>query len=251
MLRKSIPFLCGVLALAACDDTTSPNDGSITLSLALGGTAPAASHVAAPFADISLSDADDTLVISRVALVLREIELKRLNDDDCVVGSDDDSCEEFEIGPVLLELDVDGGIDQIVAVDVPADTYREIEFEIHKPDDVDTTDQAFIALNPEFDGVSIRVEGTFNGESFVFEQDLNEKQEIDLSPPLDVRNGEGPINLTLTLDVTSWFANGGDLIDPRTANAGGDNEGVVENNIRASIDLFEDRDEDGERDGDN
>lgn len=38
---------------------------------------------------------------------------------------------------------------------------------------------------------------------------------------------------------------GGDLIDPRTADVGGQYEELVEDNIRASIEAFED-DEDGE-----
>ncbi len=42
----------------------------------------------------------------------------------------------------------------------------------------------------------------------------------------------------------------GSLIDPRTAGDGGPNEGLVEDNIRASIDGFEDEDEDGEDDDD-
>ena len=236
-----------LLAAGACDDSTSPNDASVSLSLALAGAGPSTSMLT-PLTDISIGDGEDTLVISRVAIVLREIELKRLNDDDCVIDSDDDSCEEFEVGPVLLEVDVNGGVDQVVAIDVPADTYRELEFDVHKPDNSEPEGQAFIAANPDFDGVSIRVEGTFNGEAFVFEQDLNEEQEIDLNPAVVVREGEGPVNLTLTLDVSTWFMDGVSVIDPRTANAGGDNEQTVEDNIRNSIDLFEDRDSDGERD---
>lgn len=249
MIRRATALLGLAFAAAACDDTTSPNDASVSLSLALAGAGPSAALVAQPLADISISDAENTLVISRVAIVLREIELKRLNDDECVVGSMDDSCEEFEVGPVLLEVDVDGGVDQIVAIDVPADIYRELEFDVHKPEAGDAAGQAFIAANPDFDGVSIRVEGTFNGESFVFEQDLNEEQEFDLNPPLDVVEGEGPVNLTLTLDVSTWFMAGTAVVDPRTANVGGENEQTVEDNIRSSIDLFEDRDRDGERDG--
>ncbi len=71
------------------------------------------------------------------------------------------------------------------------------------------------------------------------------------SLPLVVEEGAQPTNVTLLIDVTTWFvALDGSLIDPRTAGNGGPNEGLVEDNIRASIDGFEDEDEDGEDDDD-
>lgn len=200
--------------------------------------------------DIVLQDDTHTLEITSVQLVLREIELERLSDDDCddVPGASDD-CEEFEIGPILLTLPLDGSIVQIVEAQIPADTYDELEFEIHKPEDDTPEDLAFLAANPTFKGVSIRVEGTFDGEEFVFEQDMDAEQEIDLSPPLTVTEASGPIELTLSLDVTGWFVTAnGSLIDPRTANKGGPNEDLVEDNIERSFDVFEDDDLDGERD---
>jgi len=200
--------------------------------------------------DLVLQDDTHTLEISRVAIVLREIEMERVDDDDCDdhVAGDDDSCEEFEIGPILLELPLDGSIDQLVSADVPPGTYDELEFEIHKPES-DGDDEAILTANPEFDGVSIRVEGTFDGEDFVFLQDLDAEQEIDLSPPLVVEEGSGPIDVTLRLDVSGWFVRpDGSLIDPRTANKDQPNEEIVEDNIERSIDVFEDDDQDGEPD---
>lgn len=93
--------------------------------------------------------------------------------------------------------------------------------------------------------------GRYDGESFEFMQDLDVEQEVELSPPLVVEEGAQPMNVTLLIDVTTWFvAPDGSLIDPRTAGDGGPNEGLVEDNIRASIDGFEDEDEDGEDDDD-
>jgi hypothetical protein len=43
-------------------------------------------------------------------------------------------------------------------------------------------------------------------------------------------------------------AGGGLLIDPASANTGGPNKSVVENNIVNSFDAFEDNDEDGAHD---
>ena len=191
----------------------------------------------------------ETLVISRVAVVVRQIKLKRtvaLDCDNSATGSDD-SCKEFVAGPMILEIPLDGSVVTVTSINVPPDSYDEVEFEIHKPSDDTEADLSFLQANPDFDDVSVRVEGTFDGEPFIFLQDLNEKQKLDLSPALVLADGI-PSNITLSVDVLAWFlAPGGSLIDPATANKGGDNENVVENNIKSSIEAFEDSDHDGHR----
>lgn len=245
------------LAISACDDSTSPaSNVPLTLSVALEQTAPAAVSDFESFAlagDITQDDGSHTVVISRAAVVLRDVEAQRVSAPDCSDGSggegSDDDCEEIEVGPFLIELPLDGSVTTVISVDLPPDAYDEVEFDIHTPDDDNPSDLEFLATYPEFKGVSVRVEGTFDGEDFLFLQDLNAEQEIALSPPLEVGEGGGPVNLTLTIDLRSWFVNGdGTLIDPREANKGGDFEEPVEANIEASIDLFEDDDRDGEDD---
>lgn len=252
--RSRIASVLVVLALFACDDSMSPEGSApVTLSVAVDQSAAAGVagfETAGLAADITQNDGEHTLVLSRVAVVLREVELERLSAEDCPDGvPDDDECEEFEAGPFLLELPLDGSVTTMVSVDADPDVYDEVEFDIHKPEDDSAEDLAFLTAHPDFDGVSIRVEGTFDGEAFVFLQDLNAEQEMPLVPPLEVVAGAGPVNLTLTIDVRSWFVDGaGSLIDPREANVGGASEEIVEDNIEASIDLFEDDDRDGEED---
>jgi hypothetical protein len=55
--------------------------------------------------------------MDRVAMVVREVELKRVSDDDCdaLAGADHDACEAFEVGPILLEVPLDGSVAQIMA----------------------------------------------------------------------------------------------------------------------------------------
>ena len=55
--------------------------------------------------------------------------------------------------------------------------------------------------------------------------------------------------LTIRTDVSKWFVNGTALVDPGTALVGGANEGLVENNIRASFRGFHDQNENGLDDG--
>jgi len=53
--------------------------------------------------------------------------------------------------------------------------------------------------------------------------------------------------VTLRVLLNEWFIDSsGALIDPASANHGEPNEGVVEDNIQASMEAFEDRDEDGD-----
>ena len=249
-----------VLAVAACDDSASPltgpgsaAPGSVSLSIAAPTSGGAAMAAGGALFDVVQNDGTSELVIQQTALVLRKIELERQFDDDCddhISGTDDD-CEEFSSGPMILELPMDGSVDHVVTINnVPADTYDEVEFEIHKPEDDTAEDLAFISANPAFDGVSIRVEGTFDGSPFTYVTDLNEDQEYNLVPPLVV-DGSSAVNLTLSIDVTTWFvAPDGSLVDPTSANKGGPNENLVENNIERSIEIFEDDDRDGDDDSD-
>ena len=246
--RLFAAFLIAAFSLA-CDSNTEPaGSGGVSFStVATPAALPAGAAVGA--GELTQTDGEHTLVITRVAVVLREIELERVEDNDCPDGVEEDDCEEFEVGPTLLEMGLEGTVEQVVAIQAPAGSYDELEFDIHKPEDDTPEDLAFIAANPDFERVSIRVEGTFDGEDFLFLQDLNEEQELDLSPPLEVAEGAATTNVTLQLDVTTWFVRSdGSLIDPGTANKGGPNESLVEQNIENSIEAFEDDDHDGDDD---
>ena len=189
----------------------------------------------------------NTLEITRVQVVLREIELERLEVADCDVEPEPLGCEDFETGPVLIDLSLDGTTDTNVSVAVSAGTYDEIEFDIHKASADDPEDDAFLALNPAWEGKSIVVEGFYNTMPFTYETDLNEEQELPLVPNLVIGEDAPPTNVTIRLDVGTWFVDGnGDLFDPATALKGQPNENLAKDNIKASIDAFEDEDMDGD-----
>ena len=101
--------------------------------------------------------------------------------------------------------------------------------------------------NPTMEGKSIAVEGTYNGDPFSYETDLNEEQEFDLIPNLVIGEDAPATNITIRLDVSTWFVDAnGNLFDPATAAKGEPNENLAENNIKNSIDAFEDEDRDGD-----
>lgn len=248
---KSIHKTIGLaLALAfvplACNDATGPEGGTpLTLSIMVpgsGGAAPAAALFNA--GELTLSDGVNTLVIQSAEVVLREIEFERAEvlggcgaDDGEVDGTDDDSCEEFKAAPILLSLPLDGTVDQTITVAVLPGAYDEIEFDVHKLSD-DGLDQALLDQHPEFEGISVKVTGTWNGNPFEYTSDLEAEQEIEFATPLQL---DGAGNVTLSVDLATWFADGsGNLIDPSSAN-----NDLVENNIEASFEGFEDDDHDG------
>lgn len=231
----------------ACSDGTGPNGShQATLSI-VTRAAPAAAMVNA-LQDETLVDGQNTLVIASAEVVFREIELKRI-DVSCDDAVNDDDCEEFEVGPVLYDLPLDGQVDQVVGISIEPGTYRELEFEIHKVTD-DEEDAAFRAAHPDMVGTSIRVRGTFNGNPFTYTTDLDVEQEFDLSPPLVVDENTTSTNVTVLLDLDAWFRDGaGNLMDPASGNKGEANEGVIKENIKQSTEAFEDDDRDGDDDG--
>jgi hypothetical protein len=237
-------------ALSACGDSGGPSSQpQVAFNLA---TKPAAAAVAlktslaAAAVPETYTDADgNTLVISRVQLVMSELELESATTgDDCDIADAEGECEELKLGPFLVDLPLGtGGVARNFSVAIAAGSYDEVEFEIHKPESSD--EAAFIAANPDFDGVSIRAEGTYNGTPFTYSSDLDVEMEIDLDPPLEVVDGAAT-DLTLLVDLSTWFRDaGGALLDPASANKGEANEGVVKENVKASLEAFEDDDRDG------
>jgi hypothetical protein len=242
------------VAANACGDSTGPNTGTVSLSLASrpsASTAPLASSSSFR-PSITISENGNTLVITRAQLVLREIDLMPASATDCVAGAADD-CREISVGPVLVELPVDGAASGPVAVsmsaEVPVGSYTDVEFELHKVSTPENArEQAFLEANPSFNDVSARIEGTYNGQPFVFTARANSAQRFRFSTPLVV--DASTQNVTVNVDLAAWFRNSsGALIDPATANTGGQHESVVANNIQASFKAFSDDNRDGRDDG--
>ncbi|HWP38912.1 MAG TPA: hypothetical protein VNL18_15305 [Gemmatimonadales bacterium] len=256
-MKRALGLTMGLVAVAAagCSDGAGPGTQPIvSLSFATrlpSGMSPQAAPGASQswslaMANDTIKDGTNTLVITSAQIVLREIELERQEVTDCDVEPEPAGCEDFEIGPVLVSLPLGPGATEQVAVEVPPGTYTEVEFEIHKVSS-DPEDAAFRAAHPEFADKSIRVQGTFNGTPFTFESDLDVEQELDLVPPLVIADSLTSTNLTVRVGLANWFrGSDGKLVNPATANKGGANEGIVKENIKQSVEAFEDHDEDGD-----
>ena len=239
----AVALLAAAMA-AGCNDSTSPGGArSVSLSFASGTTGASASIAPGLNADIVVGSGTNAVTINRVQLVLREIELKKASDEACADGTSDDECEEVSLGPVLVDLPLDGSVTSPFSVSIPEGTYREIEFELHKPEDNgDARDAAFLATNPTFARTSVRIQGVYNGAPFTLSTDVNEELELEFEPALVV-GAEGG-NATINVDVARWFRTStGTILAPTSGNLR-----AISENIAASFRAFDDDDRNGRRD---
>lgn len=239
---KALIAVPALLALAAACDSTSPGDRQ-GVGISFSTRAAAAAGPGASMA-ITVTNGANTLVITKAQLVLRELELKLAASTSCATGTAADDCEEIQLGPMLIDLPVTDALTTPITAQVPPGTYREIEFDIRRPG-TDPADAAFVAANPNFNNVSIRVEGTYNGTAFVFTSQLDQEVQIDLNPPAVITDANN--NVTIAVNIRDWFTGtGGVLINPATANPGQPNASIVAEKIKVSLRAFEDDDKNGQ-----
>ncbi len=248
-MRNRVLTALGVAAVAAaCSTGTGPGGPTASLSFTTKpGGAPAFSSVAA--LDDTIISGSDVLIITKAQIVLRQVELKRADGmacDSTGPAGDEDGCEEFKTDPMVVSLPLDGQVATAITIAIPPGTYNELDFEVHKLEG--SADQALITQYPDLDGLSIRLEGTFNGTAFVYESDLDVEQENELTTPIVVADSTSAVNVTMGIDLSSWFRSGQALVDPASANHGGANESLVKENIKRSFRSFEDDDRDGHDD---
>lgn len=267
MSRIVLSTLVAAALVGACTDGTGPSlapEGAEEVSLSFSttdgsGISADLSGAIAAGAEIRIASGSDSLVIRRAQMVLEEIEFES-EDHSCrrrmaaagVDTSDRDRrrqyCDGFEVefGPVVVDLPTGDHVNAGATLRVPPGLYDEIKFDIEPLDDHNgRSDDRYGRPGPR--NSSILVEGTFNGEPFVYLSDLEAEVELDFHPALSIR--PGGFNVTIRVDVSGWFTtDDGQVIDPTSANAGGPNQALVERNILASLAAFGDVDRDGRRD---
>ena len=247
----------GVVALGACSDIGG--SGSRMLSVSVTTRSPAAlSRAVGLSRDIAIGPGGE-LVLKKVQLVLGRIEISRSDlapcaddaedsgDDDLNSSnkeSDDDDCEELSVDPLLVNVPVDDAVHTVITVPLAQGTYKRLEAKL-KP--VDATTLAALGGPSDLVGNSVRVEGTYKGNPFVFTSPIRTELELKFDPPLVI--DASTKNATVNIDVTKWFVRAnGTVIDPATANAGTSNGELVADNIRDSFEAFEDDDKHGDDD---
>lgn len=243
--RTSAATLAALVAFAtACSDSTAPTTSSkVGLSFS---TKPVGARLArtplAPSTDVIVVNGADTLTVTRAQVVLGEIELKSAAQTACGADGVDDDCEELTLGPVLVDLPLTPGVAaSSINVAIPYGTYSEMEFELDAVRSGEPNAPAFLAAHPNFDGVTVRIEGIYKGAPFVYTSKVDAEMELEFATPMVV-DATGS-NVTVSVDVAQWFRTAtGAVIDPNSI----ESAGAIDENIRKSFRAFEDDDKDGE-----
>lgn len=223
------PALLAV-ALVGCSSLetriTRPEDQPTTMEMRVEvpGSTSDGSAAVSPSPNVVVESGGSTLNISRVELVLNQVEFRRSDGEGCVdseePGQDDgDSCAEVAVQPTILELPVDRDAATTGPVVVPAGTYEGLEFDLQV---ATASDGNIVNQSPSLVGSSLQVRGSFDDGSGGVELDSaffspEFQVQLDLDNPIEL--GEGfASSMTVTVDVASWFRLENDeLVNPSVA----------------------------------
>lgn len=233
--------LLGAGLLTGClgDSPTNSSGGSVPVSVSV--TVPRAGSLptsVSPAFSITVTDGSNQIVMERVELVIRDLGLKP----DDVASCDAGECVQYLEEAALLPLPTDGSVLPLRSRSAPVDRYDRLEVSLHAP----SSGSPVLSEDPDFEGVSVRVEGTYNDEPFTFSTDVTTEARMELEPAVVLEGASRGANVTFVVGVSDWFrSQGGRLVDPRTAGEGGENESLVESNIQDSFEAFRDDNRDG------
>jgi hypothetical protein len=240
-----------LLALGGCG--SSSKSGQLTLSTK---TSADTATTTTPTSTGLPVGAD--VVLERVRIVIRDVKLEshaegattatttttKPDDSGTETETETEHAGEVEVkaGPVLLDLKADAltgaKLQEAISAQIPDGTYDELKLKIHPLADGEQTGDADV----DAARASIILDGTFDGKTFRFVSHLSVQQKLEGT--FTVSSGSAA-NITLSLDLTSWFTGpGGEALDPSSAAA----QGLIEANIAASLHAFEDDDHDGKDD---
>ncbi|MBC31835.1 MAG: hypothetical protein CMH48_13455 [Muricauda sp.] len=157
---------------------------------------------------------NENVIFTDFRISIRDVVFK--NDDDPNSNLDTDEIQ-FR-GPYQIDL-LDGGdaLTQTIGdVVVPDGIYKELRFKFHKDEDLPATDKLF--------DKSIYIEGTIDGQPFVFWHDTSENLDVGRSTGVEVVGGM--VNFTVEFDM-SQFLGSLKQIDLTQATDGNEN-GIIE-----------------------
>ena len=198
-----------LLVLCACS-TTSPRATQAVLVLLKANATQGPTQSAA-------------LQITGVRLVIRQTSLGDGEEFGCV------DCQNANREPAVLTVPLDGSPVSVAAERIAPGHYSAVEIQLVPPS------SALLVATPGWStDATIEVRGRYNGTAFILPLAIPGQFRETLSHAIDVPAGglPGPINVTITLPVASWFASNGLLLDPddRAARA------QITANARAAVD---------------
>lgn len=226
-----------ILLLTGCDSTGADgNQAKLSLSFLATNSSQASQKQ-------QVLVQNDHVTITEAKMLIRRIEFKNDLEDD---GIADDSLD-FQTDPMVVILNLDGNVNELAVTEVQPGSYDEIEFDVHKPEDMETPPDSDFRIGDSGDErFSIIISGTYNGENFTYRSNENMDQELELATPLVITEDTESINVTLRVDLSNWFVDeNGNPLDPFSI----DNASDIDDSIERSFEnAFEDNDQDGEED---
>lgn len=239
----TVIFATVLLLVVACDKSTSPTTTGVLSFSSRYSSALAPAPSLGSLAKTSGTAAVDSVKITRARFVLKDIKFKSAVDS-----------MNYKSGPMVIEVNLTSATQTLAVQDVPFADYNRIEFDVHRtqPSEISgmsATEQASFADFLTGQVYSIIIEGTVyrtgqSDTSFTYRSKVDAQQKYNLVPALSITENNNQANVTLLLSSGSWFAGPLGLVDPTDPN----NEGVIDENLKAAIRAFKDNNKDGSKD---
>ncbi len=268
-MKKTLSWGIGLILFASfywfgCNNATNPvgsNPNSIGKVSMSAAYTPKSVQGMQKSSSVS---AVDSIKLTRVRVVLRNIRLKAEDDDHEVEMETEDHGDnksgedsaKAKLAPFVLELNLNGSTQQISITNVPFGTYDEFKFQIHRINQNEISglppaEQAKFADFLSGERYSIIIEGNVykNGQvtPFTFRSKIDAEFELKLSPKFVVNQTQITFNLTLEVSSAGWFVDAnGALVDPSDPN----NASLINSNLKSFLHAFKDNDRDGKEDND-
>lgn len=252
-IHRTLSAAIALLALSACSDNPAAGGaGNVRLRFGVAGSQAMASGALLQTGgtdQLTITGANGTLRIDDLRMVVAEFELD--GDDDVnrcgeAQGAADD-CEDFEAGPMFIDLPLTGGTVPVGSGNVPAGTYREVEFEVEDldEDEEDAAERArieqlraqILAQFPDWPrDASLLVVGSFTpagGAPQNFRAFIEAEIEIEteLNPRLVVGEGETR-SVEVMLDPAAIFRSGANVLNLAQSSGRNELEIRIENGFR-------------------
>jgi hypothetical protein len=236
--RKLLALPLALFALSACGDSpTGGGSGATPVAIRFGVGGLAASLSLEPGGaraqqgdQLSVTGANGTLAITDLRMIVAEFEVK--GDDDvnpCERNGGVDDCDDFEAGPLFVDVPLSGSEVTVSTGEIPPGTYREVEFEVEDLDDDEENPaeaariQALLQqVRAQFNDwprdASMLVVGTFTptgGQPRPFRVFIEAEIEVEvrLAPPLVIDAASASRDVSILLNLPSIFRVDGNVLD--------------------------------------
>ncbi len=217
---------------------------------------------------ISSTSSIDSISVTRVRVVLKDLKLKSENNKEVEMDHEDginnhvydyhhfeDSSQigehsNLKLSPFVLDLSLTDSVQQISVDNIPNGTYNGVRFEIHRvdQDDIDSLSSSVQTTFTDFltgTGYSVIIDGNYykNGQSmpFTYKSQIDAEIKMPINPPLVVDSSQTTVNLTLRISPDGWFVDSGNnLLDPTDPN----NAYIIDQNLKNFLRAFRDNNRD-------